>query len=53
MLPPFPRYIPARGPGKVSARQRIIAQWRGIDLAPLEGRKPCEPSRRAPLCREC
>jgi predicted nucleic acid-binding Zn ribbon protein len=36
MLPPFPRYTPAHGPGKVSARQRIMAQWRGIDLAPLE-----------------
>jgi hypothetical protein len=36
MLPPFSRYNPARGPGKVSARQRIMAQWRGIDLVPLE-----------------
>jgi|CZKM01.1.fsa_nt_gi predicted nucleic acid-binding Zn ribbon protein len=36
MLPPFPRHIPPRGPGKVTARQRIVAQWRGIDLAPLE-----------------
>ena len=36
MLPPFPRYNPARGPGNVSARQRIMAQWRGIDLVPLE-----------------
>ena len=39
MLPPFPRYNPARGPGKVSARQRIMAQWRGIDLVPLEQAK--------------
>ena len=35
MLPP-PRYIPPLGPGKVSPRQRIFAQWRGVDLAPLE-----------------
>jgi predicted nucleic acid-binding Zn ribbon protein len=35
MLPPF-RYIPARGPGKMSAKQRVFAQWRGVDLAPLE-----------------
>ena len=36
MLPPFPRYTPPLGPGKVTARQRVLAQWRGIDLAPLE-----------------
>ena len=24
------------GPGLVTPRQRVIAQWRGIDLAPLE-----------------
>ena len=36
MLPPFPLHIPPRGPGKVSQRQRALAQWRGIDLAPLE-----------------
>ena len=34
MLPP--RYIPPLGPGKISARQRVLAQWRGVDLAPLE-----------------
>ena len=34
---PFPsRYVPPRGPGKVTARQRVVAQWRGVDLAPLE-----------------
>jgi predicted nucleic acid-binding Zn ribbon protein len=32
----FPRYIPARGPGKISAQQRVLAQWRGADLAPVE-----------------
>jgi predicted nucleic acid-binding Zn ribbon protein len=34
---PFPfRHIPPRGPGKATPHQRILAQWRGIDLAPLE-----------------
>jgi predicted nucleic acid-binding Zn ribbon protein len=28
--------MPPRGPGKASPRRRILAQWRGIDLAPLE-----------------
>jgi predicted nucleic acid-binding Zn ribbon protein len=28
--------MPPLGPGKVPARQRIFAQWRGVDLAPLE-----------------
>jgi predicted nucleic acid-binding Zn ribbon protein len=36
MLPPLPRHIRPLGPGKVTARQRVVAQWRGIDLAPLE-----------------
>ena len=36
MLPPPPRFIPPLGPGKVSPRQRVMAQWRGIDLAPQE-----------------
>jgi hypothetical protein len=31
-----PRFIPPLGAGKVSARQRVLAQWRGVDLAPLE-----------------
>ena len=36
-MQPFPsRHIPPRGPGQVSSRQRALAQWRGIDLAPLE-----------------
>ncbi|MGA3164278.1 MAG: hypothetical protein ABSD77_08830, partial [Verrucomicrobiota bacterium] len=34
-MPP-PRYIPPLGYGKVSARRRVLAQWRGVDLAPLE-----------------
>ena len=36
MLPFPPRHIPPRGPGRASPRQRALAQWRGIDLAPLE-----------------
>ena len=36
MIPLPPRRIPPLGPGKSSARQRILAQWRGVDLAPLE-----------------
>lgn len=36
MLPPLPRFVPPRGPGKMSARERVCAQWRGINLAPLE-----------------
>ena len=36
MLPLPPRYIPPLGPGKMSPRQRVFAQWRGVDLAPLE-----------------
>jgi predicted nucleic acid-binding Zn ribbon protein len=36
-VPPFPpRRIPPLGPGRISSRQRIFAQWRGVDLAPLE-----------------
>jgi len=31
-----PKRIPPPGFGKVSARQRVLAQWRGVDLAPLE-----------------
>ena len=34
---PFPyRHTPAIGPRKPSARQRVLAQFRGVDLAPLE-----------------
>ena len=36
MMPPPPKRIPPRGQGKPSARQRVLAQWRGVDLAPLE-----------------
>ena len=31
-----PRFIPAKGPPRSSQRERLLAQFRGIDLAPLE-----------------
>jgi predicted nucleic acid-binding Zn ribbon protein len=34
---PFPyRHTPPLGPRKASARERVLAQFRGVDLAPLE-----------------
>jgi predicted nucleic acid-binding Zn ribbon protein len=36
MLPPRPRHVPPLGPRKLSPRDRVFAQWRGIDLSPLE-----------------
>jgi predicted nucleic acid-binding Zn ribbon protein len=36
MLPPLPKRLPPPGPGKATPRQRVLAQWRGVDLAPLE-----------------
>ena len=36
MLPPPPRFQPPLGPGRMSARQRVLAQWRGTDLSALE-----------------
>lgn len=35
VMPPSKR-IPPRGPGKSSARTRVLAQWRGVDVTPLE-----------------
>ena len=35
MLPP-PKRTPPRGPLKRTAQQRVLAQWRGTDLTPLE-----------------
>ena len=31
-----PRRIPPLGPPRPSARQRALAEWRGVDMAPLE-----------------
>ena len=34
---PFPfRFQPPLGPPKRTLRQRVLAQWRGVDLGPLE-----------------
>jgi predicted nucleic acid-binding Zn ribbon protein len=35
-MPPPSRRIPPLGPGKRPAHQRILSEWRGVDLAPLE-----------------
>jgi hypothetical protein len=36
-MPPAPRrFIPPLGPPKTTARQRLVAQWRGVDLLPAE-----------------
>ena len=39
MIPPRKR-IPPRGPPKPTNRQRTLAEWRGIDTAPLEAARP-------------
>jgi hypothetical protein len=31
-----PKRIPPRGPGKSTARARVLAQWRGVDVTPLD-----------------
>jgi len=31
-----PQRIPPLGPPKPSARQRVLSEWRGVDLEPLE-----------------
>ena len=28
--------MPARGPSRMTARERVLAQWRGVNLAPIE-----------------
>ncbi len=35
MRPPF-QFMPPLGPPKPSARQRVLADWRGVDLTPRE-----------------
>lgn len=39
MIPPR-RHIPPLGPLKPTNRQRVLAQWRGVDTAPLEAARP-------------
>jgi Dna[CI] antecedent, DciA len=36
MRPPFPKRNPPLRPRNTDSRQRVLAQWRGVDLAPLE-----------------
>ena len=36
LLPLPPHRVPPRGAGKPSARRRVLAQWRGVDVFPLE-----------------
>ena len=38
--------MPPPGPGRSSNRQRVLAQWRGVDLAPLEKARAV-PARKA------
>jgi predicted nucleic acid-binding Zn ribbon protein len=46
MPPRLVKRFPPLGPCKVPARQRVVAQWRGIDLAPVE---KAQASRARPL----
>ena len=46
MRPPQKK-IPPRGPGKSSARARILAQWRGVDVSPLEIARAPKPGQSA------
>jgi hypothetical protein len=32
-------FFPVPPPKKISARQKVLAQWRGVDLAPIEAAK--------------
>lgn len=45
MNPP-PRRIPPLGPPPAGRRQRVLAQWRGLDLQPLEKirERPARPA---------
>lgn len=36
MLPPPPRFIPPLGQRRSSPRERVLTQWRRINLTPLE-----------------
>ncbi len=42
-----PRFIPPLGPPKRNAQQQILAQWRGVDLGPMEKVRgtPARPAR--------
>jgi hypothetical protein len=49
---PPPKRIPPLGPGKRSARARALAQWRGVDLAPLEKARAVKARRAGDLLPE-
>ncbi len=36
MFPRPPKFIPPLGPPKLNSRQRVLAQWRGLDAGPME-----------------
>ena len=44
-----PKKIAPFGPGKRSARDRALAQWRGVDLAPLEKARAVKAKRAGDL----
>jgi len=33
-LPPWRKYNPPLGPPRLSARERVLARWRGVDVTP-------------------
>jgi len=35
LLPPRPRRIPPLGPPRLSAREKVLAAWRGVNVAPI------------------
>ncbi len=41
-----PKFVPPLGPPRAGPRQKVLAQWRGIDLAPLEKTR-AKPARSA------
>ena len=42
-MPPRRQFIPPLGPPRLSQRERVLAQWHGVHLAPLE--KAATPAR--------
>ena len=45
MLRPPPRFIPPRGPRKLTSRERALAQWRGRDAVPNKDHRAPRPAR--------
>ena len=46
MIPRPPRFMPPKGPPRRTDRERLLAQFRGIDLSPLEKirERPARPA---------